>query len=257
MQSAQTWQSYLDQEFKNRKVKNPSYSLRSFARHLAISPTQLSMVLSGKRTLKPKMAVHLTEVLGLTATEMLSLLDEKSETKTSHPSPDNFQVLSLDEFGPIASWQYYAILGLASLRENIADPIWIAIKLNISADQAKIYFEDLIRLKHIAVKAGQFRQISQDTRTKDDLPAQTIRRFHKQMLQIASQKIDVVDVSLREYASMTIPINPRKISSAKKMIRDFKESFSKEMARGQKTEVYDLCIQFFPLSETKTAPRVK
>jgi transcriptional regulator with XRE-family HTH domain len=42
---------YLKAEFRRRHKRNPSYSLRAFAQYLEISPSFLSQVLSGKRSM--------------------------------------------------------------------------------------------------------------------------------------------------------------------------------------------------------------
>ena len=46
------YREILKNELIERKRNNPSYSLRSFARSLKISPTTLSCVLKGKRGLE-------------------------------------------------------------------------------------------------------------------------------------------------------------------------------------------------------------
>lgn len=46
----------LRDEFESRKIRNPSYSLRAFARDLAVSPSRLSEAMSGARGLSVEMA---------------------------------------------------------------------------------------------------------------------------------------------------------------------------------------------------------
>ncbi|MGZ3699878.1 MAG: helix-turn-helix domain-containing protein, partial [Bdellovibrionota bacterium] len=55
----------LNEAFAERKAKNPSYSLRAFARYLAISAAALSQVLSRKRDLSKRNALKVAERLGL------------------------------------------------------------------------------------------------------------------------------------------------------------------------------------------------
>jgi uncharacterized protein (TIGR02147 family) len=241
------WQSYLEKEFRERRRKNPKYSLRAFAKSLGISPSHLSHVLSGKRVVKAPVAIRLAKILDLTSIETIGFLQDAESASTK--AQNEIQILGLDEFGLIASWHYYAILGLAHLKSNVASADWIAEKLNIANDISKRCFDELVRHGYITIDGHQFRQASEFLRTPADIPSEVTRRYHKQSLQLAAKKIDQVDVSQREYNSMTLPINPRKLSVAKKMIRSFTEEFTEEMSRGKNTEVYNLCIQFFPLTE--------
>ena len=47
---------FLTAEFSKRKLRNETYSLRAFARDLAVSPSRLSEVLSGQHGLSEKTA---------------------------------------------------------------------------------------------------------------------------------------------------------------------------------------------------------
>jgi transcriptional regulator with XRE-family HTH domain len=249
MQIPTTWRKFLLQEFEKRRRKNPKFSLRAFAKCLGVSPSHLSHILSGKRIVKAPVAIRLAKVLDLTAIETIGLLQDDSHNAVD-TIPEQVQTLGLDEFGLIASWHYYAILGLANLNGNVATADWIARKLQIPNEVAKRCFEDLLRLGYIHKVGHQFEQATEFLRTPPDVPSQMARRYFKQNLQLAAQKIDLVDVDKREYNSMSLPINPRKIAVAKKMIRSFTESFTREMSKGKNTEVYNLCIQFFPLTRS-------
>lgn len=244
MVTPSNWKEYLEQDFSARKAKNSAYSLRSYAKALDVSPAHLSMILSGKRKIKSKSALLLANKLGITPTETLSLLKENNHKSSSGPS----KLLSDQEFSLISEWYYYAILGLASLEYNVAQPQWIAKKLGIPVNTAKQAFNDLVKMQYLAIEQGQFVQSAPRMKTSDDTPVSTIRNYHKKNLQLAAEKIDQVDVDLREYTSITLAINPKRMGAAKKMIRQFKEDFTQEMTCGKKTEVYTFSLQLFPLT---------
>jgi transcriptional regulator with XRE-family HTH domain len=56
---------YLAQELLRRKERNPSYSLRSFARDLRLSPSCVSEILNNKRSPSPKNVRKIAEKLAL------------------------------------------------------------------------------------------------------------------------------------------------------------------------------------------------
>lgn len=247
MKSALTWSEYLRNDFVEKQKINPRFSLRSYAKSIAISPAHLSLIFSGKRVVKPALALRLAERFGLTSLETLTRL--RNETGELSASPSNHRYLKEKDFCLISEWYYFAILGLADLQTNVAEPQWIAKKLRLPLPVTKRAFRDLLKLKYIEVRKGQFRQVSDPLRTQEDVSSQTVRRYHKQNLQLAVEKIESVDLSLREFVSMTLCLNRKRLPAAKKLIRQFKEEFTDELSAGKKTDVYNLNIQFFPLTE--------
>ena len=112
---------------------------------------------------------------------------------------------------------------------------------------ADLAFKNLQKQGYLTVKGGQFR-FTQYFETQTDISSEEIRQFHKQALNLASTKIDEIDVELREFISLTIAINHKNIKATKLKLRKFKEEMEKELDVGPKNEVYQLNIQFFPLT---------
>jgi transcriptional regulator with XRE-family HTH domain len=244
---------FLRQDYAEKRKKNSRFSLRSYAKTLRISPSHLSQILADKRKVNAKSALMISECLGLTPSESFALLN-------GGPGKYSFfslkKILSIDEFSLISEWYYYAILGVANLKTNSTNMNWLAKKLSLPQTLVQKAYKELIKHQHLIEEAGQFRQSSEFHRTSDDIPSFKIRRYHKQNLHLASEKLDQIPTELREYCTMTIPINPKRMKAAKELIRKFREEFSEELARGNKTEVYNLCIQFFPLTQPETvSPR--
>jgi transcriptional regulator with XRE-family HTH domain len=65
----ENYRHYLMGEFEKRKIRNPSYSLRAFARDLEASPSRLSEALNSKRGISSGLAIHLAAKLGLDSTD--------------------------------------------------------------------------------------------------------------------------------------------------------------------------------------------
>ncbi len=245
------WNEYLKSEFDERKRRNPGYSLRSFSKAIGISPTHLSLILAGQRQVKAKSALRLAGSLGLSPSEALLFLGNGGSAKHDKNGKKKTRLLETSEFEPICEWYHFAILGLADFRFNVADPDWIAKKLNLSPVLAKKAFDTLVSRGLIEIKHHQFRQCTDPLRTEDDVPAEAGRRFHRQVLQLAGEKLGTVPIDLREFSAMTIAINPKRMAAAKKLIRNFKEKFTDEVSRGEMSAVYQLCIQFYPLTQTQ------
>ena len=64
----------LNKKLDELKSKNPSYSLRAFARKLNVTPSALSEIINGKRRVSEKKAQSLAHHLLLDPTEKMKFL---------------------------------------------------------------------------------------------------------------------------------------------------------------------------------------
>ena len=80
------YRAILRNQLHLRKVINPRFSMRSLALKIALSPSKLSEVLQGKKSLSPKRATIVAERLGLRDTEkeifVLSTMANSAEAKS-------------------------------------------------------------------------------------------------------------------------------------------------------------------------------
>lgn len=208
--------------FKKKK-KKPHFSLRSFARWLNLSPAQVSQILSGKRTVSLKSFLKISDKLDLSPIEKKEFLGSVSKIhnknlKQYKDHEINYLKLQEDEFRLISDWYHLAILSLTEVKGAKADPRWIAQKLKISVQCAQDALLRLQRLKLITIKP-QFKQIAPPLNVTAEKSSEAIRKFHKQCLDVACEKIDTVDLSLREFHSMTLKMNPLEL-----IVRTFNEA---------------------------------
>lgn len=233
----------LRHELDKRMKRNPSFSLRAFAKFLEISPTTLSQVISNKRNLSMKTGSDILQRLGFSPNEQLNLIANFEsniiDIKNTQISEDKFQLIS--------DWFYLAILSLGELPNTKADPRWIAKRLNITQAMANTALQRLERLNIIKIKNGSFKQIHPPFKTSDDIPSAAIRSYHTNILNLAIEKLETVDVKNREYSSVTMAINSKNLSRAKEMTRKYKKEMSKLLETGKVDKVYHLAIQLFPM----------
>lgn|GEM_PF-5007755 len=78
------FRQYLNLELDRRIMRNPRYSLRSFARFLEVDSSALSKMLRGKRPLGRKMIRQLGPRLGLNADEVL-YYQKRAKRKSTGP----------------------------------------------------------------------------------------------------------------------------------------------------------------------------
>ncbi len=246
----ETYRNFLVQELSVRKAKNPQFSLRSFARVLNMSPAQLSLLINGKRNLTSKQASKIIDKLNLTKNEAVNLLSDTAPLlEKLKTNMTDLHSLSDEEFNLISDWTHFAILSLSRLKNNKSNAKWIAKKLGIDPIKAMEAFLRLQRLGLIEITSNSFKQSKRPLTTTTDVPSAAIRRYHKQNLDLAREKIETVPIGRREFSAITMAVNPTKINKVKKMINEFKQLVCQELEDDQVSEVYTLSIQLFPLTE--------
>lgn len=251
-------QRVLHDYFAEMKIRNPAFSLRAFADRLQVSAPAISEILNGKRRVSRKLAEKMIVRVCDNPEEAQKILrlfprpkgassvaeDEKFELSNAYTH------LSIDHFQMISHWQHFAILSLANTKEFRADPYWIARRLSLKVGDTIQAIERLERMgflewdrrkKKINLKKAQFS-------TPEDVASAAIRAAHCEDLETARRKLEEIPVDLREFTSITMSVDARKLAAAKKMIREFRDQLSNFLESGQQSEVYRFCLYLFPLS---------
>lgn len=253
----QSPRDFLNEEYRIRKERNPSYSLRSFAKWLQISPAQLSQMLAGKRSFTLKTLKKINDRLDLSPANSQKLIQTllKQRNLISSSPVKNIGFLKEDEFRLISDWYHLAILSLTKIKGATADPRWIARHLGIGKDEANQALQRLERLGLLQLKPT-FKQIGEPFEVVSDVPSSAIRKYHKQNLALAMEKIETVDVGLRQFQSISIPIHPSVLKALKKEIDEFLSRAAELCETSSATEVYHLNVQLFPVT-SKSASTTK
>lgn len=244
--------AFLQEEFQKRHATNSRYSLRAFANSLDLSPATLSQILSGKRAVTKKTVLKIAKNLDLTSRQTLQLGRSVLPREILEQDPGNdehFDMLADDQFALVSDWQHYAILSLGWLKQNQSTPTWVAKRLAISNTQAAEGLSRLERLKLIEIKPdGSFVRTAKPITTQTDIPSEAVKKYHRQILELAKEKLDKIPVAKREYNTVTMAIDPSLLSTAKEMMKQFRRDLSTELERGDQREVYALALQLFPLT---------
>ncbi len=244
--SISAFRTILFEELTHRRSKNPLYSLRAFARDLQVSTTCLSDVLAQRRNFSKKNALKVARSLGLD-------VDVAQVAPAPAPARSGYQLrqLSESEFEQISDWYHYAILNLAKLRVNNANPEWIARRLGIQPAQAQTALERLIGAGLIQVSSGKLHRTSLTLNAGNGEPSQAQRKFHRQLLALAGKSLDRDPIQAREFVAATLAIDPSRIEEAKTLIFESLKNIAAFLELGEaghRKEVYALGLQFFPLT---------
>jgi transcriptional regulator with XRE-family HTH domain len=235
----------LERELARRCSKNPSYSLRAFAKALGISHSLLSLILAGKRTVTKALAREIAEHLSISPEDQHNLLSQPRPVE-----PDRTFQLEVDAFSFIADWQNFALLSLLEIKDAQWNSKWISRALRISEAQAKLTMDRLERLGYVVVHRGQARLGTPPIRIENTVSTPATRRFHRGLLERAVESLENDPMEARDFSSMTFAMDPALVGYALKKIRDFRRKLSQDLeTRGEPKEVYNLTVQLFPVSQ--------
>jgi uncharacterized protein (TIGR02147 family) len=248
-------QQKVHDTFLQLRSRNAAFSLRAFARKLGLNPSALSEILQGKRRVSKKMAQRILLRICTSpkeAEQILALFPEGTVTLKAAAVTDQtrYSILPIDQFQTIASWHHFAIHSLIATKDFKADPNWIAKRLGLKTTEAEAALERLERVGMIAWdrRRKKMQQKRTEFSTPEDVANTAVRIAHNEDLENARRKIEEIAIELREFTSITMGIDTKKIPTAKKMIREFRDKLSDFLESGPKTEVYRMCFHLFPLS---------
>jgi uncharacterized protein (TIGR02147 family) len=255
------YRALLRAELAKRCEKNPNYSLRSFARTLDVDVGAMSRILAAKKALTFKATHKILDRLALPPRQRQRFIQsviEEQKTKglggdeVFAPANGGEPVTEIDAstFQAIANWYHYAIMEMTFLKGFQSDPRWIARELGISPTTAKLAVDRLLGLGLLKMVSGRLKKGTGTFTIKDKGATSAAHRaHHRQTLEMAIDAMENVPFELRNMSSMTIPIDPKKLPAARKLIEDFSVELTRFLAAGPKTKVYQLSVNLFPLQK--------
>lgn len=234
----------LKQDYDRKNERNPNYSRRSYARWLGLSHTSLTLFLNGKRGLSLDARKKILSRLTISPEKSAEILIQARAGATA------FKQVDFDKLPVISDWFYFAVLSLMETKTFKEDPIWVAKRLNISVENARVSLERLETLGlAVRTKKGRLQASGASLTTPDQVANLVMRRSHYQAFELAKASLDRHAVEKRDFSAMTMAIDPDRIPEAKRKIKNFRRKLCQYLESGQKKEVYRLGIQLFPLSE--------
>lgn len=245
------YRSTLKEALLEEKRRNPSCSLRSFARRIGVSKTVLGDVIAKKRHLSRDNAVQISKRLNFSPDEVRAMQAEIFEIKVGPSTPER-SIVEEERFQAISDWYHYAILSLARLPRNRADAHWIAARLGITPVEARSALNRLRNLGWLTEEGGKLRRLTPDLSTKGGAPSSAIRNFHKQTLHLAEESLEKDGIRSREFTGVTMPLDLARLPQAKRMIARFRDEMSEFVSQGKPSVVYHLAVQLFPMRKAKS-----
>lgn len=232
----------LKREFDRRKAANKKYSLRAFAKSIDLPPSRLSEFLNKKRFPSQVHLEKINQALGASWNLQLTSINH-IENKTT---------FSEEQLEVITNWLYPAILTYLKEKRSGYNTDQLADFFFTSSQNMQNVLNSLQELKLIQKKENLYYWQPGPERSTDQISNNALRKFHQKNLDIAKEKIESVPLEERDFSSTIMTIDPSKIDFAKKEIKSFRRKLCTILESGNKTQVYSLNIQLFPLSKNES-----
>lgn len=262
---AETTGGILRERLAIMEQKNPRFSLRAMARLLESSPSYLSELIHGKKTVSPSKAMVFAKQLQLSQedTEYFCTLAQYETAETPSVKASLWERLEYmrpgrvtrryehDQFRVLSEWYHIPILELTEVSGFDFKPLNIARRLGITVAEAvgaveRLQQTGLLRIdeKGSYVKAhpqGRFESVERN---------EALRTFHGQMLDKAKQAVAHQPPNARLVGSETMAIDPRDLPKVEAILRRALAEISTiNRKSSSKSAVYHLGVQCFSLTK--------
>lgn len=251
---------WLKDEFLRRKKKNPSYSLRAFAKYCDLSSGALCEILQGKRVITEDVGRRLIGKFSLPQREREALFAQISLASSSRNllrslpwakgRDTSYLEIKEKEFSPICDPLHFTLLSLLDLPSSKHIPKELSLRLGVSETKTKKMLERLLHMGFLQWENCKYIPVK-NLSTTQDVPSKALKKYHLERLRSAQKSILKDPTEQRDITSITMTIDSSKIPAAKELIRRFRRQMAKLLETGNPDEVYSLNIQLFPLTRTK------
>ncbi len=245
-------------QFHTRALKNPSYSLRAFARDLELTSGGLSDILTKKTGLSESKAQSIAEKLFINTEERnffctlvkANCSRKEDERKNAEAELWNYDTeyinLADDHYCVLSEWYHFALVELVRIKDFQNDPQWISKRLGISPEEVKKAIERLLHVKLLNLEDGKLTQTYDFFSSPSGTPSDAAKNFHKQIISRASDALMTQKIEERDFTSGFLRVRKSEIPIIAQKIKEFRRELSKEVESGEEHDsIYAFSIQFY------------
>lgn len=263
------YRAYLRDHYAASKQLKRHYSFRYFARKAGLSSSNfLKLVMDGKRNLGATTIAKFVKALNLDDGEAVFFSDlvmlHQAETVAERNRA--FERVAANQrfrqarrlggplFEYLTHWYYPVVRELAGRADFRDDPAWVAGQLlpTITTRQARAALATLRKLGLLVEDvSGQLVRGDTSLTTGHEVRSIVVPAYHRQMIECAASSLESVPPEERDVSALTVCIKASSLPQLKERIHRFRELMLEHCdSEDEPDRVYQLCIQFFPMSRT-------
>ena len=264
-----SYREYLADFYKWHKENSYGFSYRSMAECLGFtSPNFLKLVIDGDRNISRESLEKIIKGIGLNKleTEYFTYLVFFNQAKdnveknyyfgllTALRSSSNITKISPEQYEYFNEWYHPAIRELVAGKSFPLDFDALSESLDkkVTAFQIKKSVDLLMKLDLLKINVHNiYEHTSPILNTGNELNTFAVRKYHKEILNIAQYKIDEISPDKRENSHVTIKISEKGFLKIKKRIQDFREEILQIVSDDNDVnEIYHVNLQLYPITKS-------
>lgn len=261
------YREFLRDRYAAEKQRSPKFSYRYFSRRVGVrSPGHLKRVMDGERSLTNTMVERYAQAFGMSTGESqyFGALVSFNDAATSKDRERAYQALTgfrkyrqmhqldLRQGDFCAYWYIPAIRELVVCDGFREDPQWVAAQLRptISVKEAQAALDTLLELGLLTRdEDGRLRQQDATVSTGAQTQWVHVTRYHRAMLERASESIDVFPAAERDLSSVALALPKDALPHLKRRLAEFRKELLSDYSVEEDAErVVQVSMQMFPLS---------
>jgi uncharacterized protein (TIGR02147 family) len=253
--------------FKRKQRRNPQYSRSAFARDLGVSSAFVTNILTGKKFPPSARLPELMRILELDVNEKQSLVQQVALEKEKSPTFRKMLKVAIESTQTFSKrrknvetimhvhshWSHLAVLEGLSTEVGKAGLAPLAELMGMKLSDVQASIEVLLLNNLIVPTEKSFKKNDDHLYIPSGRSRAEMRHYHTQLLEKSKNEINLKtsdeDFQRRLVQGYTMSLNPEKLEHLKNRMQELLSEIAIESTEGDCTEVYQLNLQFFPLSK--------
>ena len=262
------YRAFLAAYLQSKRLKVPGFTLDRFAQNLGLAaPSSINKVLRGQRHPGPDLVARIAQhfqfndreeryfrdLITLASKPQDSELRTAAEGRVSQAAKlDGVRVLKAGEFETVSGWYHLALRESLRLRGFTGDLklIWERFRFPATWKELQQAALNLERLGLMEKDGTRWKITDRRFHTSTDLPSIAIRSFHDSMIENARLSLQKVAPHERYISGSTLAVRKDRFEQAKALIEKFQDEMTALCESDAADEVFQLNVQFFPLTQT-------
>lgn len=231
---------YLKNYYEFNKKRDAKFSYRYFSMKTGVSPNMLPDIISGRRKLTFPIMEKYAKFLKLNSKErryfelMIKFQNATSiNVKNEHFSEmarlrgnSKISFIGAEQYEFYNQWYHAVIREMITLSSYDGDNAKLARSMfpHITEEQVSESIKFLCDINLLVrEKNGELKQTDAVISSEYEIASLALKKFHMQMINIASDAIEIIPKEFREISSLTLAVSTECYDQMKERIRHFKE----------------------------------
>jgi uncharacterized protein (TIGR02147 family) len=251
---------YLNSVLGWKKNVDPTFSVRkATSRVRGCSPTLVTQVLKGRRSLTLERVPQFSKILELSKSETMQLERRVRSERLQVSKPDSLDFRGKRSSDPknqlLQDWLNVYVKDLFGLKssESSLQSVQEALSPIASPERVERSLSFLLRHGYLR-KNLQGRIVKNEhlIQTTDEIPSKKIRAFHKRALEIAKTGIDLFPPERRQASALVMALSEDGAEELKELLKDFYDRLMTftEMHANDDGRLYQVLLHLTPIGWT-------